>query len=585
MKHLFFFTSPLRDKILSLFLVLAAIPALLLGWITLVLLDQAHRQDVLVIEHETLRAKEEEVTTFFSDLMGVLDVRLEALDAAEITPGIDQWQSRLAEALRAEHDEFVEVLFVSPEGKETARASRTPRGGPLLYVSDLPAFKTALSGMPYIGSVYYTATGPNVVMASPVRAGEEVVQVVIAEIDLSLLVRSLTAHRLGETGYIVLADNRGVYVGTESFGSVKPGEHIVALIAQLDETDRYESIFSTTAVAGAKRVLLAGWTLIVEWPLAEVDTIIDDIREQIIVVVAASMLGVVFVAFLFAARIVYPIRSLEAGARRIEQGDFESGVFISTGDELEELGKAFSAMTKGLKRLQELKNEFVFIAAHELRAPTTVIKGYISMILEGDAGKFSGTLREYLTEANKANEQLLQLVNDLLEIARSEAGKIQIQVVPLDIRESIDTIREGIKPLMQEKRLTLSYERPTHALIVQADAVRLKEVIMNFVTNAIKYNRERGTITISHETKDVGVVTHIADVGFGIPKSEQGKIFEKFYRTAAARESGLQGTGLGLFITKELIERMEGTVWFHSEEGKGSTFSFSLPKGNDTLSS
>ena len=101
---------------------------------------------------------------------------------------------------------------------------------------------------------------------------------------------------------------------------------------------------------------------------------------------------------------------------------------------------------------------------------------------------------------------------------------------------------------------------------------------MNFITNAVKYNREQGTVSVSHEVKENTIITRVRDTGFGIPKEEQKKIFEKFYRTISARKSGVQGTGLGLFITKELIERMGGTVWFVSEKDKGTTFSFSLPR-------
>lgn len=577
MKNLFFFKSPLRDKILSLFLVLAAIPALLLGWLTLVLLDQAHRHDVLVIEQEILRAKEEEIKKFFSNISGTLDLRLEALDAEGISTGGSSWQMSIAEAMQKEHDEFREVLFVSPEGRETARVSRNTREGPLLYVSDLPEFQIARSGKPYRGDVYYTSDGPRVIMASPVRAGDEVVQVIIAEVDISSLVHSLAAYRIGETGYVVIADSRDTYVGTELFGSVKPGDRISTVLEQVKAEDRYMSVFSKTPVAAVvTRVLPLGWTLIAEWPLVEADAIMGDIRNQIILIVVISMLAVVLVAPLFAARIVRPIRTLEAGAKSIEQGDFETHIPIKTGDELEELGNAFTAMAKGLKRLQELKDEFVFVAAHELRAPTTVIKGYVSMILEGDTGIITRKTREYLAEANKANEQLLQLVSDLLEIARSEANRIEIQVAPLDIRENIDEILVGVEPLTHEKNITVFYKRPADRMIVQANAARIKEVIMNFVTNAIKYNRKDGTITISHELKVKEIITHITDTGFGIAQDEQKKIFEKFYRTVSARKSGIQGTGLGLFITKELVERMGGTLWFQSKEGIGTTFSFSL---------
>lgn len=581
MKHLFFFKSPLRDKILSLFLVLAAIPALLLGWLTLVLLDQAHRHDVLVIEQETLRAREEEIKKFFSNISGTLDLRLEALRAEEISIGGSSWQMSIAEAMQREHDEFREILFVSPEGRETARASRSAREGPLFYVSDLPEFQIALSGTPYRGDVYYTNDGPRVVMASPVRAGDEVVQVIIAEVDISSLVRSLTAYRIGDTGYIVIADSRGTYVGTEPFGSVKPGDRISTVLEQVKAEDRYMSVFSKTPVAAvATRVLPLDWTLVAEWPLVEADAVIGDIRNQVILVVVISIFAVVLVAPLFAARIVRPIRALEVGTRAIEKGDFSQRVFIQTGDEMEELGTSFNTMAQGLKRLQELKNEFVFVAAHELRAPATAVKGYLSMVFEGSAGALSQQMREYLTPVWKANERLGKLVDDLLEIARSEAGRLKIEVTPDDLQKSIQAVVEEATGLMREKHITLSYDQSQKLPFVYMDAVRVKEIIMNFVSNAIKYNNDGGWVRIYHEIRSAEVVTHVEDGGFGLSKEDQKHMFEKFYRAETNKTKTIKGTGLGMFITKELVEKMNGKVWFQSKEGKGSTFSFSLQKAS-----
>ena len=237
-------------------------------------------------------------------------------------------------------------------------------------------------------------------------------------------------------------------------------------------------------------------------------------------------------------------------------------------------------MAQGLKRLHELRNEFVFIAAHELRAPTTVIKGYISMILEGDTGVITHKTKGFLQEADKANQQLLQLVSDLLEIARSEAQRIEIKVTPIDLEESVASVLSEIQSLTGEKHISVLYNRSRDSHTVLADTTRVKEIMMNLVTNAIKYNRKEGTITVTHEVRDREIITHVQDTGFGMPAREQNKIFEKFYRTTTARKSGEQGTGLGLFITKELIERMGGKIWFQSKEGEGSIFSFSLPKGD-----
>lgn len=578
-KNIFFFPSPLRDKILIMFLVLAALPPLLLGWLTVLFLDQAHRHDVKIIEEEALNAAEEEVKKYFSNIIGILDLRLEALDVKDISPGAVSWQKQLAEAVRKSHERFAEIIFVSPEGKETARSSRDKREDSLLYVSDLPAFQTAHEGKPYMGEVYYTTTGPRITLASPVRADGSVVQIVIAEVDISDLVRSIAAHQFGTKGYIIAADSRNTYVGMEPFGSIKPGDNISPIFKHAATENRYESVFSSTAVAATlMQVSPINWTLLAEWPLVEADTMLNDIHNQIILVVIFSIIGVALIAPLFAARIVQPIRALEEGAERIERGDFDTAVVISTKDELGDLGTSFNAMAKGLKRLQELKNEFVFVVAHELRAPATAVKGYLSMIFEGSAGSLSQRMHEYLTPVWKANERLGKLVDDLLEIARSEAGRLKIEVTPDDLQKSIQTVVEEATGFAREKHITLSYDQLQKLPLVYMDAMRVKEIIMNFVSNAIKYNNDDGWVKIFHEVRPVEIVTHVQDNGFGMSEEDQKHIFEKFYRAETSKTKTIKGTGLGLFITKELIEKMNGKVWFQSKEGEGSTFSFSLQK-------
>ena len=233
-------------------------------------------------------------------------------------------------------------------------------------------------------------------------------------------------------------------------------------------------------------------------------------------------------------------------------------------------------MAAGLKQLQELKNEFTFIAAHELRTPVTAIKGFLSMVFEGDAGALSDKLKQYLDPVRQANDRLIQLVNDILEIARSEAGRLKIEVSPCDMEKCVQSILTEVKPLADEKKIALQYEALPNIPQVLADELRLKEVITNFISNAIKYNNEGGWVKISHELKGDMLITNVADNGFGMSREEQNKVFEKFFRSDAAKIKSIQGTGLGLFITKELVDKMGGKIWFSSEEGKGTTFSFSL---------
>lgn len=578
----------MRNKFILFFIILACAPVLVLGGTTLYLVDLAHRQDVSALEMQALGQKEKEVERFLGETLGVLELQVQSLDPALLADSAQPWQDSLIQGILENNPNFEEVSFIALEGRERAKRSRSNPEPELFYVSALPFFEEARKGNRFIGEIEHTLSGPVVTMAAPVFIDKEVVQILSAQVSLSSLTRSLEAASLGTTGYVALFDRDGTFVSHQSRGNLQAGLDVSqwSRLARLlrgethtgfGKEDRYESLFGSGPVVGAgKKNSESGWALLAEWPLKEADEVLQRVRMQILLVTLASILAVLLFAPLFASRLVKPIRELEASSRAIEQGDFEKKVSIRTGDELEELGNAFNNMAKGLKRLQELREEFVFVAAHELRTPVTIIKGYASMILEGDAGIVKKTVKDFVQKIENANQRLLQLVEDLLEVARSEAGRIEVKVQSIDMQDSIRVTMGELQQLAKAKSIALSYgegEIPN----VLADESRVREIMMNLVGNAIKYTPEKGSVRVFHETKDNEVITHIEDNGFGIPKEAQAKIFQKFYRVQTEETSDIQGTGLGLFIVKQLVEKMNGRIWFVSEQGKGATFSFSLP--------
>ncbi len=584
--------SRFRDKFILLFVVIAAVPVLALGAVSMYLIDLAHRTDVSRIELQLIDQKIEEVQKFLSNTLGILELQLGLTQtkSADIASAKLPWQQVLARELLEANPAFEEVSFIDLQGKERARESRSASKIELTNVSMLPKFREALEGRTYISDVYYTLSGPLVTLAAPMRAEGSIIQVISAEVRLRELVRSIELAHLDASGYLALVDRSGALIASGAPGAAPVGadlsrsERIRAILAGtafdgLGGRDRYESMLSGVPVVGAGRQMpRVGWAFVVEWPLIEADAIVNDVRNQVSFMIIFSILAVLFVAPIFASRLVGPIKKLEAGAAAIEEGKFDTAVEVATADELEELAGSFNKMAQGLKRLQELKSEFVFIAAHELRTPVTAIKGYLSMIFEGDAGNVPPKMLEFLEPVKNANERLVQLVNDILEIARSEAGRIKVEVAPMDIRESIQAIMTEVKPLADVKRITLSYDAPPEALRVMADPARVKEVVMNFVSNAIKYNNIGGSVKVYHETDASSVTTHVEDNGFGMSEEDQKHMFEKFFRSEAGKIKEIQGTGLGLFITRELVEKMGGKIWFRSALGTGTRFSFSLPK-------
>lgn len=247
----------------------------------------------------------------------------------------------------------------------------------------------------------------------------------------------------------------------------------------------------------------------------------------------------------------------------------------------EEVNKATADLKQAnrhLKHLDKLKDDFVFIATHELKNPVTALKGYLSMLTEGLYGPIPVKMKEPFSQMQYSNQQLVDLVNDLLQIARSEAKTLTINTSAVNILNIIEEVCVNLKPLADQKKLTLTYLKPRKdTLLVMADNARFKEIMNNLISNAIKYS-ETGIITISHEYNEDKIITHVQDQGYGISPKDQPQIFTRFFRVGEEAAKGIPGTGLGLFIVKQLIEKMHGKIWFNSVYSKGTIFSFSLPK-------
>jgi len=261
---------------------------------------------------------------------------------------------------------------------------------------------------------------------------------------------------------------------------------------------------------------------------------------------------------------------------------------IETRQELERLTKELAAANEHLQELDQMKTEFVSIASHELLTPISAIMGYLSMILDENIAPVTNPKTKKFLEAVYASaKRLSKLVEDLLNVSRIEQGRIVIDRQAIDpVKAAKEVIAETL-PKAKEKKLSIELEEPKETIPkVYADFDKTKEVLVNIVGNAVKFTK-KGGITISLSTsrdeevqgkRGQGnyVVISVKDTGVGIPKEEQENIFKKFSRAGRWATRDVQGTGLGLYISKSLVEVMGGKIWVDSDGGKGSTFSISL---------
>ncbi|HVS58137.1 MAG TPA: ATP-binding protein [Candidatus Saccharimonadales bacterium] len=231
-----------------------------------------------------------------------------------------------------------------------------------------------------------------------------------------------------------------------------------------------------------------------------------------------------------------------------------------------------------LKELDETKDDFISMASHQLRTPLTSVKGYLSMVLEGDAGKISPMQRKMLGQAYISSQRMVYMIADLLNVSRLKTGKFVIETSPVNLSTMIEEEIAQLKETAESRDLMLAYDKPAGFPQLMLDETKTRQVVMNFIDNAIYYTPPGGHITVELRDKLHAVELRVVDDGIGVPKSEQPHLFTKFYRAGNARKARPDGTGLGLFMAKKVVVAQGGAIIFDSSEGKGSTFGFTFPK-------
>ncbi|MFW6311503.1 MAG: sensor histidine kinase, partial [Nanoarchaeota archaeon] len=230
------------------------------------------------------------------------------------------------------------------------------------------------------------------------------------------------------------------------------------------------------------------------------------------------------------------------------------------------------------KGIQKMKTEFVSVAAHQLRTPLSAIKWTLEMLLEGDVGELTEEQNKFLKKSFKSNERMINLINDLLNVSRIEEGRYLYERKKIKIKKIIDELIKNHEEDLKRKDINLEFNKTKEKINFAGDKEKIRLAIQNLIDNAVKYTLKGGKIVVNLKKKDKNSIKFsIEDDGIGIPKKQHSRIFSKFFRGKTAVRRETEGSGLGLFITKNIIEAHGGEIWFESEEGEGTTFYFTLP--------
>lgn len=230
-----------------------------------------------------------------------------------------------------------------------------------------------------------------------------------------------------------------------------------------------------------------------------------------------------------------------------------------------------------LKDIDKAKSEFVSLASHQLRTPTATINWYVELLLAGNAGAVTPEQKDFLNEIYGAAQRMVKLIDALLNTSRLELGTLPIKKIPTDISLMADEILNELATKITNKKISVKKTYLSRSLPLSIDPDLIRVIFENLISNAIDYNHEKGSLTISISKRASDLLISVADTGYGIPKHQQSQIFTKMFRADNIRTIDPNGNGLGLYMTKSIIEKLGGKIWFESEEDKGTTFFFTLP--------
>jgi len=451
-----------------------------------------------------------------------------------------------------------------------------------------------------------------VVIAVPILdARRSLVGFLAATVNLSEVQRLSTYSRIGLNGQAVVVDRRGRVIA-------HPRDDWRVAAKDLSSSGIFQQSLgqetgvswytdpdgSTPRAAGFATVPVVGWKVWVSQP-------VDELRSELTPLIMSTiewLLGAIVLAlvlgFLAAAWITRPVDELTQAATRIAQGDFVtplkvrerfaakelralahtfnqmalqlSGAYQTLEEKVSQRTSELQAANQELARANKLKSEFLANVSHELRTPLSAIIGFSQILLDGIDGPVNEEQQQDISQVNKSGQSLLALINQILDLSKIEAGKMELSLERVDLPALISSVLDSISPLAQAKGLQIDTRFAPGLPALEADAGRLKQIVINLLSNAVKFT-ERGHIEILAQPSGRMVRIAVKDTGIGISAESQKVIFEEFVQGDGSSTRRHGGTGLGLSIVRRLVEMHGGAITVLSEPGLGSTFTFTVP--------
>ena len=585
------------------------------GLVDLFFSYREHKTLLLSLQREKAVAAASRIEQFIRDIERQISWTLRP----EWSSGAATLEERRMEYLRLlrQAPAITELSALDARGEEQLRVSRIGLDQ-LASRRDLsrePAFLEATPGKAYYSPVYFRKESEPYMTVSLAGRRKDA-GVTIAEMNLKLIWDVISQTRIGEAGYAYVVDSRGALIAHPDIASVLrntdlsalpqvratragspgPGEEMEATIAR--DLDGRPVLAASAAVAPV------GWWVFVEQPLEEaLQPLYDSMLRAGLLVLLGAGLSILASLFL-ARRMVTPIRALQTGAARIGAGALDHRLEVRTGDEIQALAEEFNRMASRLQEsyagleqkvrertrdlsaaLEQLdiaskhKSQFLANVSHELRTPLNAIIGFSEVLLDPSMDVSAENRSRFLAHIVNSGKQLLNLINEILDLSKIEAGRMELDVQAANIGDILDAVHDTMKPLATRKGIDLRVETDGSIPACPMDAARIKQVVLNLAGNAVKFTPEGGRVWLRADRQDEGVRVEVGDTGPGIPAEYHGRIFLEFEQARMSGADEPEGTGLGLALAKRFVEMHGGKIWVESEAGKGSRFFFTLALG------
>jgi signal transduction histidine kinase len=610
--------SSLSAKYIAVFALLVAVPVIGTSVYLLYSSYQDNKRALTRLQQEKAKSVAVTIDQYFADgtkRMKAIQGRYLSLTArgAALQPLLD--------------DHATDAFYVDHAGRKTLASVG---GGLTLLKGNFlhdRSVKQALAAGVYFGPVYaprplsnpearsmkVVVTETSRVVGSPEGIHAAGNGVVGETLDLQVIQDLVRHTRLGTSGYVYAVDTTGVPIAHPSASAFTRRSLALPQVTKalassstgstVGRNFRGDKVLSTWATVGP-----VGWKVFVEQPESAAFASVRGKIWRTALLLAAFLVAGIGLSVLLARHLVRPIKQMRTAAARIGAGAYDERIELSRRDELgglaEELNRmavSLQASVQGLEqkveeRTRELqqvlaelsrkgrqlevasqhKSDFLANMSHELRTPLNAIIGFSQVLRQGMFGPVNAKQEEYLDDILSSGHHLLSLINDVLDLSKVEAGQVELEVASFSLREALERGVVMVREPASKRGVALALDLAPDVDLVEGDERRLHQVVFNLLSNAVKFTPAGGSIVVASARVDGEVQVSVTDTGPGIVAEERERIFEEFHQTDVGAQQR-EGTGLGLALSKRLVELHGGRIWVESEHGHGSCFVFTLP--------